>query len=83
LRINRLVFRTDEHSDIADTIRNIGNSYNDKGDYELAFTNYNKSLNIYRLVFGSSDEHPSIVEILSLIEVVRNKLTSANNLIDI
>jgi tetratricopeptide (TPR) repeat protein len=73
LRIYRLIFGSDEHLDIANTLNNIAAVYNSQGKYDLALENYNESLRILRFVFTNLNEHPSIVETLSLIEKVKHK----------
>jgi tetratricopeptide (TPR) repeat protein len=73
LRIKRLIFGSDEHSSIADTLNNIGMIYETLGQYDLALSNYNESLRINRLIFGS-DEHSSIADTLNNIGLIYYKL---------
>jgi tetratricopeptide (TPR) repeat protein len=73
LRIKRLIFGSEEHSSIADTLYNIGNVYDVLGQCDLSLNNYNESLRIKRLLFGS-DEHSSIADTLNNIGLIYKDL---------
>ena len=54
----RLKTLGEEHPDVAASYHNIGNLYNDKGEYDNALEYYNKSFALSLKVFG--EEHPDV-----------------------
>jgi len=64
IEINRKIFGTDDHSDIANSFNNIGSVYYSQGRHEKSLENTKKSLEIYRKIFGT-DEHSYIASTLN------------------
>jgi tetratricopeptide (TPR) repeat protein len=69
MEFNQELFRTDEHSSIANNLNNIALVYSNLGNHKESLENYSKSLEIDRKLFGT-DENISIAQTLNNIASV-------------
>ncbi|KAI8510479.1 hypothetical protein Bbelb_113950 [Branchiostoma belcheri] len=75
LKMRKAIYgKTTPHPDIASSLNNIGNCWNDLGDQRKAIRYYEQSLNMAKIIYGATTAHPNIASFSSNIGAYWNEL---------